>query len=108
LWWILGRCAYWCPSLAFSVHKGFEFLTAHGVIPLEHIHGLVAGRRHYSEIVMALMPPVVYEGMPQIMKVKVRYPGLLASRCKSLPYAGNWFSIAGKHLYARQSPANNL
>ena len=58
-------------SSRFSIHQGLQFVPAHGVIPLENAHGFMAGGRYDSEIVMAFNSPVVYEGVPQVVKGEV-------------------------------------
>ena len=37
----------------FSIHQSLKFIHANRVVPLKDAHGLVAGRRHDAEIVMA-------------------------------------------------------
>jgi len=54
---------------------------AHAIIPLEDAHCPMPARRHNLEIIMALQPPVIDCGMPQVMKGEV----LLGIACRSRP-----------------------
>jgi hypothetical protein len=60
-----------------SPHQSLQLLLAHGVAPLENAHGLGPTGRHNPEIIMPGQSPMVYGGMPQIVKDKVLYPGRL-------------------------------
>jgi hypothetical protein len=73
------------PGVRFHAHQGLEFFPAHGVVSLKNAHGLVTAGRHDPKIVMPLKPPVIYEGMPQIVKVKTINPGVQARRLKGFP-----------------------
>jgi len=39
-------------------HQGFKLYFAYLVIAFDHLHGFRPTRRHYTEVVMPLQPPV--------------------------------------------------
>ena len=70
----------------FLPHQGSQFFLTHGVISLANGHGFMAGRRHYTKVVMPLQPPVIDSGVFKIVKGEVLYPRPLAGRGESPAY----------------------
>jgi len=77
----------------FLSHQGLQFFLVHRVISLENGHGLMAGRRHYTKVIMPLQPPVIDRRVSQIVKGKVLYPIPLAGRSEP-PFNGSDFRPA--------------
>ena len=84
-------------------HQGWLFFLVHGVILLENGHGSLAGRRHYTKVVMDLQPPVVDCRVSQVVKGEVHYPRPLAGRGGS-PFNGpDLPACIGKYFHRRKS-----
>jgi hypothetical protein len=78
----------------FLPHQGFHSSLLTVLNPLKNRHGFVAGRRHYTKVVMALQPPVIDCRMPQLVKGEVLYPRPLAGRFLK---PSLWFRSAARH-----------
>ena len=61
----------------------------------------MAGRRHYTKVVMPLQPPVIDSGVSQIVKGEVLYPRPLAGRGESPLNDADLPPCIGEHLYRR-------
>jgi hypothetical protein len=68
---------------------------------LKNGHGFMAGRRHYTKVVMALQPPVIDIRVPQILKGKVLNPRPLAGRGKSPFHGPDLPACIGEHPHRR-------
>ncbi len=60
----------------FLFHQRLQFFLAHGVVPLENVHSLVAACGHYTKVVIPLQPPVIDGRVSEVMEGEVFNPGL--------------------------------
>ena len=75
------------------MRQGFQFFPAHGVKALENGHGLMAGRRHYTKVVIPLQPPIIYGRLPQVVEGEMVNPGFPPSPLKYFPNRLYWVPI---------------
>ena len=61
----------------------------------------MAGRRHYTKVVMPLQPPVIDSGVFKIVKGEVLYPRPLAGRGESPFNDADLPPCIGEHRYRR-------
>ena len=57
------------------MRQGFLFFPAQTVKVLENLPGLMAGRRHYTKVVMPLQPPIIFGRVPQGVEGEMVHPG---------------------------------
>jgi len=77
------------------MRQGFQFFPAHDVEELENGYGLMAGRRHYTKVVMPLQPPIIYGRLPQVVEgemVNPSFPPTSSNICP-IDFIGSPFRV---------------
>jgi hypothetical protein len=68
------------------MRQGFQFFPAHAVKALENGPDLMAGRRHYTKVVMPLQPPIISGRLPPVVEGEMVLPGFPPSPRQFFPH----------------------
>jgi hypothetical protein len=88
-------CHYWCHLLPAKARSS-SLLTV--LYLYKDAHGLVAGRCHYTKVIMSLQTPVINSSMSQVVESQVFDAGFLASHGKRFPNGADRPTQTGEYL----------